>query len=87
MVDVDWFKNFNDHHGHPAGDAALRRVAGVLHAGMRRRTDFAARHGGEEFALLGSGMPARRAASLAAKLCRRVARLRLLHGDSPPGAG
>ncbi len=51
MVDVDHFKRINDTHGHPAGDAVLRHVAGVLTGGLRG-TDFVARYGGEEFAIL-----------------------------------
>ena len=85
MIDVDWFKNYNDHYGHPAGDAALTRVAEVIGSTLRRGTDFAARYGGEEFALIGPGIRARRAGQVAAKLCRRVERLRLLHGASPLG--
>ncbi len=51
VLDVDHFKLFNDSHGHPAGDAALRAVAGVLRHGVRA-SDVAARYGGEEFVLL-----------------------------------
>jgi two-component system cell cycle response regulator len=51
MFDLDGFKAYNDTHGHPAGDAAIRHVADALQRG-RRETDLAARLGGEEFALL-----------------------------------
>lgn len=52
IVDVDHFKQYNDHYGHGAGDDALRRVADILAAYMRRPGDLAARYGGEEFVLL-----------------------------------
>ncbi len=52
MVDVDHFKQYNDHYGHGAGDDALRRVGGVLNGYTRRPYDLAARYGGEEFVLL-----------------------------------
>lgn len=51
VLDVDFFKKYNDAFGHPAGDEVLRRVAGVL-AQTARLTDTIARYGGEEFALL-----------------------------------
>lgn len=49
ILDIDYFKAYNDHFGHPAGDECLRRVGGYLNAAMRRPLDFAARVGGEEF--------------------------------------
>lgn len=48
-LDIDWFKNYNDFYGHPAGDECLRRVAEVISECLRRPGDFAARVGGEEF--------------------------------------
>lgn len=51
MIDVDFFKNYNDTLGHPAGDALLRELATVITLQMRQ-SDFFARYGGEEFALV-----------------------------------
>ncbi|MGZ0717578.1 diguanylate cyclase [Pseudomonas palleroniana] len=52
MIDVDHFKAFNDRHGHQGGDEALRTVAQVISANIRRPADLAARYGGEEFAVV-----------------------------------
>lgn len=52
IVDVDHFKQYNDHYGHGVGDEALRKVADILRNYMRRPGDLAARYGGEEFVLL-----------------------------------
>jgi len=52
LLDIDHFKSYNDHFGHPQGDTCLREVARVLQRVVRRRTDLVARYGGEEFLLL-----------------------------------
>ncbi|MBM3306917.1 MAG: diguanylate cyclase [Candidatus Eisenbacteria bacterium] len=51
MIDIDDFKTYNDAHGHPAGDAALRRLAYLLRHSSRN-CDYVARYGGEEFAII-----------------------------------
>ena len=52
LIDVDDFKWVNDHFGHPAGDAVIQEVARILAASFARRSDFVARYGGDEFAVI-----------------------------------
>lgn len=52
MIDIDYFKPYNDHYGHSAGDACLRLVANELNKTLSRQTDFCGRFGGEEFACI-----------------------------------
>jgi diguanylate cyclase (GGDEF)-like protein len=81
LIDVDWFKSFNDHYGHPAGDRVLRRVARSLAAGLSpEERHRIARYGGEEFVLVLSGMADEAAAELAETLRSAVATLAIPHG-------
>lgn len=79
VVDVDHFKAYNDYGGHQAGDDALRQVAQVLAAHARRKEDFAARLGGEEFALVLPVMAHEGAMRVAEQLRRRVEERALPH--------
>lgn len=56
ILDIDFFKRFNDSYGHPEGDIALRRLGELLTQYMQRANDYAFRIGGEEFALIVSGL-------------------------------
>ena len=72
MVDIDYFKRFNDTYGHAGGDEALRMVAGTLREACRS-TDVVSRYGGEEFALLLPGVMSGRATDLLERIRRVVA--------------
>ena len=67
MLDLDHFKDFNDRHGHPAGDEALRSFAEILRSQVRGG-DLAARYGGEEFAILLPGTSATGARAIAERI-------------------
>ncbi|NRA20292.1 MAG: sensor domain-containing diguanylate cyclase [Oceanospirillaceae bacterium] len=56
ILDIDFFKRFNDLYGHPEGDVVLRKLGDVLAKAMQRPSDFVFRIGGEEFAILISGL-------------------------------
>ena len=67
MIDLDHFKDYNDRHGHPAGDALLRRAAAAWRAAVRAE-DVLARYGGEEFAVLLAGCDEEIALEIAERL-------------------
>ena len=71
VIDIDYFKQYNDHYGHMQGDECLRRVAQAMDASASRSRDLCARLGGEEFVLL---LPAtdREAAHNMAERCRKL---------------
>jgi diguanylate cyclase (GGDEF)-like protein len=76
MIDIDYFKKFNDTWGHAAGDVALRAVAGAILATVRQ-SDLVVRYGGEEFVALFAGMGVEAAMGRVEEIRRTVAQLPL----------
>lgn len=82
MIDVDFFKAYNDHYGHRAGDDCLRAVAHAMGLAVRRAADVLARYGGEEFAVLLPDTPQAGAATVVGELLRAVDTLAQPHASS-----
>lgn len=85
LIDVDHFKKYNDHYGHPAGDTCLQNIARALEAHVQRTNDFCARIGGEEFAILLPNTTQRDAQMLGETLCQRIAAAAWPHATAPKG--
>jgi diguanylate cyclase (GGDEF)-like protein len=83
LCDVDAFKAYNDHYGHPAGDECLKQVAAAILSCCRRPADMAARYGGEEFAMILPDTELIGAARIAEAARDAVAQLRIPHERSP----
>jgi two-component system, chemotaxis family, sensor kinase Cph1 len=81
ILDLDFFKQYNDHYGHAKGDECLKQVAEVLEAG-RRSSDLVARIGGEEFCILLPETDANGAMALAEIIRDRIEGLQLPHPKS-----
>jgi diguanylate cyclase (GGDEF)-like protein len=82
MLDVDYFKRFNDSLGHLAGDDCLQQVASALSAVVERAPDLVARYGGEEFAVILPETDPMGALSLAERIRQAVEELAIPHPDS-----
>lgn len=81
IIDIDFFKNFNDKFGHQSGDAVLRQVAQTLKRNVRA-TDIVCRYGGEEMSIILPNTTKDEAYSTAEKICERVANNKFkLSGD------
>ncbi len=85
MADIDFFKSYNDTHGHQAGDECLRRVATALARVAGRPGDLVARWGGEEFVAVLAETPIETAAALAERMRAGVEALAIPHGAAPAG--
>lgn len=83
MMDLDFFKRFNDHYGHQAGDDCLILVAGMIADAFKRPSDCAARYGGEEFVVVSMGVTAQEMQQHAQSLCEKIYALGIPHVDSP----
>jgi diguanylate cyclase (GGDEF)-like protein/PAS domain S-box-containing protein len=77
MIDIDHFKQYNDRHGHHAGDHCLAQVARTILVAFQRATDIVARYGGEEFVVLSVGHAQDETTSAAERLRLAVRRLPL----------
>jgi diguanylate cyclase (GGDEF)-like protein/PAS domain S-box-containing protein len=82
LLDIDFFKEFNDHYGHLAGDDCLRQVAQVLKEVVQRPGDLFARYGGDEFACILSETDSKGAVALAERIRERVKAVNIPHFSS-----
>ena len=83
IIDVDFFKNYNDKYGHQAGDECLCKIAAVLQSTLSRSTDLVARYGGEEFICLIPDIDKKNALFIAEKLRGAVENLKIKNTESP----
>lgn len=82
LIDVDFFKFYNDHYGHPEGDACLRQIAQAIQRSVQRPYDLVARYGGEEFACILPKTDADGAAFIASQIQENVHKLAIPHAKS-----
>ena len=83
LVDIDFFRHFNDTGGHVAADEALKAVAGCLSQVVQRSTDLAARYGGDEFVLILPDTTSEGALVIAGRVQEMIDRLRIKNPGSP----
>lgn len=82
LIDIDHFKDFNDHYGHGAGDECLNRVASCLSRSVLRPGDLVARYGGEEFVVVLPATDAEAARLTAERMCSGVRAMNIPHAFS-----
>ncbi|MGB0495184.1 MAG: diguanylate cyclase [Kangiellaceae bacterium] len=79
IIDVDSFKNFNDHYGHLAGDDCLKMLAEAFRKSISRKEDFVARFGGEEFVFVLPNTNVEGASTIAEQILNDVISLKITH--------
>ncbi|MEJ7804503.1 MAG: diguanylate cyclase [Telluria sp.] len=82
MIDIDFFKSYNDHYGHQQGDDCLIKVAGALAHMLRRPMDLIARYGGEEFAVILPDMDGEQSARMAEAMRQTIVGMQVPHAKS-----
>lgn len=82
MLDIDFFKNYNDTYGHPVGDICLRKVANTIHNALGGAEDFVVRYGGEEFIAVMPGADRDLGMYAAQKILHNVWDLHIAHEKS-----
>jgi len=82
LMDIDFFKKYNDYYGHVAGDSCLRQVAKAVEGVKKRTSDFVARYGGEEFVMILPGTNMEGAVQLAEDVRCAVVALNIQHNTS-----
>jgi diguanylate cyclase (GGDEF)-like protein len=85
LIDVDWFKQYNDANGHLAGDDVLRSIASAIQSGIHRPGDMVARFGGEEFAVILPNTGGRQARHVSTVIHQRVRCLEIAFPGASPG--
>lgn len=85
ILDIDWFKKYNDRYGHQRGDQCLVSVAGILANTVCRTGDLVARYGGEEFVFIAPSTDGSVALDMAKKVCEALKKLALPHEMSKVG--
>jgi diguanylate cyclase (GGDEF)-like protein len=85
MIDIDYFKKYNDRNGHQAGDDTLKRFSGILSATIHRETDFVFRYGGEEFYIILTKTNRLTAEQVAGQIIQNLENAKIEHAESPTG--
>lgn len=85
IMDIDYFKAYNDHYGHSRGDEVLKQVARILEQSTHSATDLVSRYGGEEFVIVLQNTTSEQALKVANNLCSAVRNAHIEHTANPIG--
>ena len=85
IMDIDYFKKYNDLYGHQAGDNCLIVFANTIKENLKRKSDFIARYGGEEFAIVWGDVSLKESLKIAQHLMQNISNLKIPNHLSPIG--